>query len=159
MSAGFIPARISSHDRFLSPWYSNWYRCIDVYSTSTLDVVLKLGSISARISLPLMRIEFLPFALILVLNFIATLFPSSLESWIILVNANPNFSSKEWNFVSPESISLSGSRSSIVSLIQSIHGNWSESFATMTIAYIRLAFPNPRLLIFGHGGSLWIFLS
>ena len=54
--------------------------CIQVYNISTLDVVLKLRNINARISLPLIRIEIIPFALVCVLIFMATLFPSSLES-------------------------------------------------------------------------------
>ena len=82
----------------------------------------------------LIRIEISPFALIRNFNFMATLFPSSLESATTLINAKSNFASIEWNLRSPESINLSGSGSSIASLIQSIHGCWSESFAAMTVA-------------------------
>ena len=42
--------------------------------------------------------------------------------------------------------SSSGSGSSMASLIQSIHGCWSESFAAMTIACIKLAFHRPKSL-------------
>ena len=61
---------------------------MDVYRTSTLEVVFKLRSINANTSLPLISVDVLPSELMLVLSFIATLFPSSLESETTLVNAS-----------------------------------------------------------------------